>query len=160
MSRGAWWAAGVVALVVAVVHFAVAAQYDAFRNELYFIVYRTSPGLWVRRSAAARAAACGVDATRRHKYLAAAASGRTRCDRSRTAHRALRAVAWCDHARSLACRGCRRERDARDRDDGDAIHVNVRADRVHRARLLHHARLRARRAARVLVGGRDRRRRL
>ncbi len=43
MSRGAWWAAGVVAVVVAVVHFAVAAQYDAFRNELYFIVTGRHP---------------------------------------------------------------------------------------------------------------------
>ncbi|MGB6517328.1 MAG: glycosyltransferase family 39 protein [Candidatus Cybelea sp.] len=43
MSRGAWWAAAVVAVVVAVVHFAVAAQYDAFRNELYFIVTGRHP---------------------------------------------------------------------------------------------------------------------
>ncbi|MFZ0365735.1 MAG: glycosyltransferase family 39 protein [Candidatus Cybelea sp.] len=43
MSRGAWWAAGTVAVVVAVVHFSVAAQYDAFRNELYFIVTGRHP---------------------------------------------------------------------------------------------------------------------
>ncbi|MGA8100018.1 MAG: glycosyltransferase family 39 protein, partial [Candidatus Cybelea sp.] len=43
MSRGAWWAAGIVAAVVAVAHFAVAAQYDAFRNELYFIVTGRHP---------------------------------------------------------------------------------------------------------------------
>ena len=91
------------------------------------------------------------------QYLAAAASGGARRDRARTAHRAFRAVAGREHARSLACGGCRGERDARDRDDRDAIDLDVRADRVHRDRVLRHARVRARRAARVLVGGRDRR---
>jgi Dolichyl-phosphate-mannose-protein mannosyltransferase len=38
MSKGAWWAAGVVAVVVAFVHLVTAGQYDIFRNELYFIV--------------------------------------------------------------------------------------------------------------------------
>jgi hypothetical protein len=43
VSRGAQWAAWSVAAVVAVVHFAVAGQYDAFRNELYFIVCGRHP---------------------------------------------------------------------------------------------------------------------
>jgi 4-amino-4-deoxy-L-arabinose transferase-like glycosyltransferase len=43
MSRGAQWAAWSVTAVVAVVHFAVAGQYDAFRNELYFIVCGRHP---------------------------------------------------------------------------------------------------------------------
>ncbi len=37
------WAAWIVAAVVAVVHFAVAGQYDIFRNELYFIVCGRHP---------------------------------------------------------------------------------------------------------------------
>jgi hypothetical protein len=41
--RGALWAAWSVAAVVAIVHFAVAAQYDAFRNELYFIICGRHP---------------------------------------------------------------------------------------------------------------------
>jgi 4-amino-4-deoxy-L-arabinose transferase-like glycosyltransferase len=43
MSRGAQWAAWIVAAVVAVVHLAVAGQYDIFRNELYFIVCGRHP---------------------------------------------------------------------------------------------------------------------
>jgi Dolichyl-phosphate-mannose-protein mannosyltransferase len=43
VSRGTQWAAWSVAAVVAVVHFAVAGQYDAFRNELYFIVCGRHP---------------------------------------------------------------------------------------------------------------------
>jgi len=43
MSKGASWAAWSVAAVVAVVHFAVAGQYDIFRNELYFIVCGRHP---------------------------------------------------------------------------------------------------------------------
>jgi hypothetical protein len=43
MSRGASWAAWSVAAVVAIVHFAVAGQYDIFRNELYFIVCGRHP---------------------------------------------------------------------------------------------------------------------
>lgn len=43
MSRGAQWAAWSVAAVVAVVHLAVAGQYDIFRNELYFIVSGRHP---------------------------------------------------------------------------------------------------------------------
>src|SRR5271167_3696908 len=42
-SRAAWWAAWIVAAVVAIVHLAVAGQYDAFRNELYFIVCGRHP---------------------------------------------------------------------------------------------------------------------
>jgi Dolichyl-phosphate-mannose-protein mannosyltransferase len=45
MSKGAWWAAGVVAVVVAFVHLATAGQYDIFRNELYFIVCGWHPSL-------------------------------------------------------------------------------------------------------------------
>jgi 4-amino-4-deoxy-L-arabinose transferase-like glycosyltransferase len=41
--RGALWAAWSVAAVVAVVHFAVATQYGAFRNELYFIICGRHP---------------------------------------------------------------------------------------------------------------------
>jgi 4-amino-4-deoxy-L-arabinose transferase-like glycosyltransferase len=37
-TRGATWAAWSVAAIVAIVHLAVATQYDAFRNELYFII--------------------------------------------------------------------------------------------------------------------------
>jgi hypothetical protein len=43
MSKGAQWAAWIVAAVVAIVHFAVAGQYDIFRNELYFIVCGRHP---------------------------------------------------------------------------------------------------------------------
>ncbi len=43
MSKGARWAAWSVAAVVAIVHFAVAGQYDIFRNELYFIVCGRHP---------------------------------------------------------------------------------------------------------------------
>ena len=43
MSKGMRWAAWSVAAVVAVVHFAVAGQYDIFRNELYFIVCGRHP---------------------------------------------------------------------------------------------------------------------
>jgi 4-amino-4-deoxy-L-arabinose transferase-like glycosyltransferase len=43
VARGAAWAAWIVAAVVAVVHFAVAGQYDIFRNELYFIVCGRHP---------------------------------------------------------------------------------------------------------------------
>ena len=43
MSRGAWWAAAIVAAVVAIVHFAVAGEYGIFRNELYFIVCGRHP---------------------------------------------------------------------------------------------------------------------
>lgn len=43
MSRGASWAAWVVAAVVAFVHLLVAGQYDIFRNELYFIVCGRHP---------------------------------------------------------------------------------------------------------------------
>ena len=43
MSRGAQWAAWSVAAVVAIVHLAVAGQYDIFRNELYFIVCGRHP---------------------------------------------------------------------------------------------------------------------
>ncbi len=42
-SRGALWAAWGVAAAVAIVHFAVAPQYDAFRNELYFIICGRHP---------------------------------------------------------------------------------------------------------------------
>ena len=42
-NRGALWAAAIVAAVVAIVHLAVAGQYDAFRNELYFIVCGRHP---------------------------------------------------------------------------------------------------------------------
>ena len=45
MSRGAQWAAWSVAAVVAVLHFSTAGQYDAFRNELYFIVCGRHPAL-------------------------------------------------------------------------------------------------------------------
>jgi hypothetical protein len=45
MSRNAWWAAGVVAVVVAIVHLATAGRYDIFRNELYFIVNGWHPAL-------------------------------------------------------------------------------------------------------------------
>ena len=45
MSKNAWWAAGVVAVVVAFVHLATAGQYDIFRNELYFIVCGRHPSL-------------------------------------------------------------------------------------------------------------------
>jgi hypothetical protein len=41
--RGAIWAAWSVAAVVAIVHFAVATQYGAFRNELYFIICGRHP---------------------------------------------------------------------------------------------------------------------
>jgi hypothetical protein len=43
MSNGTKWAAWVVAAVVAAVHLAVAGQYDAFRNELYFIICGRHP---------------------------------------------------------------------------------------------------------------------
>ena len=43
MSKGARWAAWSVAAVVAIVHLAVASRYDAFRNELYFIVCGRHP---------------------------------------------------------------------------------------------------------------------
>jgi len=43
MSKGTKWAAWSVAAVVAAVHFAVAGQYDAFRNELYFIICGRHP---------------------------------------------------------------------------------------------------------------------
>jgi Dolichyl-phosphate-mannose-protein mannosyltransferase len=43
VSKGAQWAAWSVAAVVAIVHFAVAGQYDIFRNELYFIVCGRHP---------------------------------------------------------------------------------------------------------------------
>jgi hypothetical protein len=43
LSRGAAWAAWIVAAVVAIVHLSVAGQYDAFRNELYFIVCGRHP---------------------------------------------------------------------------------------------------------------------
>jgi hypothetical protein len=43
LSRGAFWAAWGVAALVAVVHFSVATQYGAFRNELYFIVCGRHP---------------------------------------------------------------------------------------------------------------------
>jgi hypothetical protein len=42
-NRGAAWAAWSVAAIVAIVHFAVAGQYDAFRNELYFIICGRHP---------------------------------------------------------------------------------------------------------------------
>jgi len=42
-TRGALWAAWSVAAVVTVVHLAVATQYGAFRNELYFIVCGRQP---------------------------------------------------------------------------------------------------------------------
>jgi 4-amino-4-deoxy-L-arabinose transferase-like glycosyltransferase len=42
-NRGAAWAAWIVAAIVAIVHFAVAGQYDAFRNELYFIICGRHP---------------------------------------------------------------------------------------------------------------------
>ena len=45
MSRTAWWAAGVVAVIVAFVHLATAGQYDIFRNELYFIVNGWHPSV-------------------------------------------------------------------------------------------------------------------
>jgi len=45
MSKGAWWAAGVVAAVVAFVHLATAGRYDIFRNELYFIVCGWHPSI-------------------------------------------------------------------------------------------------------------------
>lgn len=43
MSRGAIWAAWSVAAVVAIVHLAVATEYGAFRNELYFIICGRHP---------------------------------------------------------------------------------------------------------------------
>jgi hypothetical protein len=42
-NRGAWWAAWLVAAVVAIVHGAVAGKYDIFRNELYFIICGRHP---------------------------------------------------------------------------------------------------------------------
>ncbi len=45
MSRGIAWAAASVATIVAFVHLAVAGRYDAFRNELYFIVCGRHPAL-------------------------------------------------------------------------------------------------------------------
>ena len=42
-TRGAVWVAWGVAAVVAIVHFAVATQYGAFRNELYFIICGRHP---------------------------------------------------------------------------------------------------------------------
>jgi hypothetical protein len=45
MIKNAWWAAGVVAVVVAFVHLATAGRYDIFRNELYFIVCGWHPSL-------------------------------------------------------------------------------------------------------------------
>src|SRR5271154_6970706 len=42
-SKGALWAAWSVAAVVAVVHFAVATQYGAYRDELYFIICGRHP---------------------------------------------------------------------------------------------------------------------
>jgi 4-amino-4-deoxy-L-arabinose transferase-like glycosyltransferase len=43
MSKGAKWAAWIVAAIVAIVHLSVAGQYDLFRNELYFIVCGRHP---------------------------------------------------------------------------------------------------------------------
>ena len=43
MSNGTKWAAWSVAAVVAAVHLSVAGQYDAFRNELYFIICGRHP---------------------------------------------------------------------------------------------------------------------
>ena len=43
MSKGARWAVGIVAVVVAVVHLSAAGKYDLFRNELYFIVCGRHP---------------------------------------------------------------------------------------------------------------------
>jgi hypothetical protein len=43
VSAGAKWAAWSVAAVVAIVHLMVAGQYDAFRNELYFIICGRHP---------------------------------------------------------------------------------------------------------------------
>jgi 4-amino-4-deoxy-L-arabinose transferase-like glycosyltransferase len=43
VDRGAIWAAWTVAAIVAAVHFAVATQYGAFRNELYFIICGRHP---------------------------------------------------------------------------------------------------------------------
>ncbi|HTU70204.1 MAG TPA: glycosyltransferase family 39 protein [Candidatus Baltobacteraceae bacterium] len=43
MSRGARWAAGIVAAVVAIVHLATAGAYHLFANELYFIVCGRHP---------------------------------------------------------------------------------------------------------------------
>jgi hypothetical protein len=45
MAKNAWWAAGVVAVVVAVLHLATAGRYDIFRNELYFIVCGWHPSI-------------------------------------------------------------------------------------------------------------------
>ncbi|HTX57624.1 MAG TPA: glycosyltransferase family 39 protein [Candidatus Acidoferrales bacterium] len=43
MSRGAWWAAAIVAVVVAFVHLVSAGRYGIFVNELYFIVCGRHP---------------------------------------------------------------------------------------------------------------------
>ncbi len=43
IAKGAIWAAWSVAAIVAVVHFAVATEYGAFRNELYFIICGRHP---------------------------------------------------------------------------------------------------------------------
>jgi len=43
VNKGALWAAWSVAAIVAIVHFAVATQYGAFRNELYFIICGRHP---------------------------------------------------------------------------------------------------------------------
>lgn len=43
MTAGARWAALTLAAITAIVHFAVAGQYDVFRNELYFIVCGRHP---------------------------------------------------------------------------------------------------------------------
>jgi hypothetical protein len=43
VNRAAWWAAWIVAALVAVVHLLVVGEYGAFRNELYFIVCGRHP---------------------------------------------------------------------------------------------------------------------
>ncbi len=45
IERGALWAAGIVAAVVAVIHLATAGRYDLFINELYFIACGRHPAL-------------------------------------------------------------------------------------------------------------------
>ena len=149
------WAAWSVAAVVGIVHFAVAGQYGDISQRALLHRLRTTPGIRLRRPAPAGAIARSGDAVGRHASLAAAASCCPRCNFLGAANRGVCSVAWRGHARCVDCGYCRGERDVGNGDDGNAFDLDLRAACLHRNRLFCDARVPARRASRVLVGGCD-----
>ncbi len=132
MKRGALVAAITVAVVVAILHIATAGQYDAFRNELYFLVCGRHPAFGYADQPPLVPLLLAITQIGGGERLAHAITGDPHGDRNRPVDGELLGAARREHARCMARRRRRRHGDDADGDDRDVLHLDARDAHVYR----------------------------